>query len=232
MTEKKSMMLYFDTAEQWNMLTNEQAGELIKALLQYGKTGERINTDDGMISMAFSFMAAQIDRDGDKWEKRCERNAANGSKGGRPKKQTVFEETQKTQWVFEKPKKADTDKDTDKEKDTDTDIKINKAAKQPAARFQPPSVDEVAAYCRERKNGIDPQTFIDFYESKGWIVGKQKMKDWKAAVRNWENRRKNEEPKKGGTNISSIPSDDLDALFHSGKSSIPKSELDALFGGV
>ena len=52
--------------------------------------------------------------------------------------------------------------------------------------FKPPTVDEVAEYCFERNNGIDANTFVDFYSSKGWIVGKTKMKDWKAAVRTWE----------------------------------------------
>lgn len=56
--------------------------------------------------------------------------------------------------------------------------------------FAPPTVDEVRAYCQERGNNIDPQRFVDFYESKGWFVGKNKMKNWKAAVRNWENRDK------------------------------------------
>ena len=51
--------------------------------------------------------------------------------------------------------------------------------------FTPPSIDEVSAYCTERNNGIDPQHFVDFYEAKGWMVGKNKMKDWKAALANW-----------------------------------------------
>lgn len=55
-------------------------------------------------------------------------------------------------------------------------------------RFSPPSVDEVRAYCVERQNDIDPQRFVDFYASKGWKVGNQSMKDWKAAVRTWEKR--------------------------------------------
>ena len=58
-----------------------------------------------------------------------------------------------------------------------------------AKRFVPPTVEEVRAYCEERHNGIDPEEFVDFYQSKGWMVGKDKMKDWKAAVRNWERRR-------------------------------------------
>jgi hypothetical protein len=52
--------------------------------------------------------------------------------------------------------------------------------------FTPPSVGEVGQYCEERCNGIDPQAFVDFYAPKGWMIGKNKMKDWKAAVRTWE----------------------------------------------
>lgn len=62
-------------------------------------------------------------------------------------------------------------------------------------RFTPPSVDEVSAYCQERRNGIDPQAFVDFYTSKGWMVGKNKMKDWRAAVRNWERKDEASKPK-------------------------------------
>lgn len=60
-------------------------------------------------------------------------------------------------------------------------------------RFAKPSVDEIRNYCLERKNGIDPQQFFDYYESKGWMIGKNHMKDWKASVRTWENRRKGED---------------------------------------
>ena len=57
--------------------------------------------------------------------------------------------------------------------------------------FTPPTYEEVASYCEERKNTVDAQRFIDFYSSKGWMVGKSKMKDWKASVRTWE---RNEKP--------------------------------------
>lgn len=54
-------------------------------------------------------------------------------------------------------------------------------------RFSAPKVEEVRAYCNERKNNIDPEAFIDYYQSKGWTIGKNApMKDWKAAVRTWE----------------------------------------------
>lgn len=58
------------------------------------------------------------------------------------------------------------------------------------ARFTPPSLEQVAEYCRERNNGIDPHAFIDHYTSNGWRVGNAPMRDWKAAVRTWESRRK------------------------------------------
>lgn len=59
-------------------------------------------------------------------------------------------------------------------------------------RFTPPTIEEVRAYCNERNNSVDPETFINFYESKGWFVGKNKMKDWRACVRTWEKNRKTE----------------------------------------
>lgn len=61
-------------------------------------------------------------------------------------------------------------------------------------RFVKPTLDDVQAYCQERQNNVDPESFIDFYESKGWKVGNQPMKDWKAAVRTWE-RRDNNRPR-------------------------------------
>lgn len=53
-------------------------------------------------------------------------------------------------------------------------------------RFTPPTLEEVVAYCEERKNNVDAAKWYDFYASKGWMVGRNKMKDWKAAVRTWE----------------------------------------------
>lgn len=57
-----------------------------------------------------------------------------------------------------------------------------------AKRFSPPSLTEVSSYCVENNHNIQPEAFIDFYESKNWYVGKNKMKDWQAAVRNWSRR--------------------------------------------
>ena len=52
--------------------------------------------------------------------------------------------------------------------------------------FTPPNIQDVRAYCQERGNKVDPENFWDFYQAKNWMIGKNKMKDWKAAVRTWE----------------------------------------------
>ena len=63
---------------------------------------------------------------------------------------------------------------------------IPKPKKVKNQQFVPPTVEEVETYCKERKNNVDAENFVDFYESKGWLVGKTKMKNWKACVRTWE----------------------------------------------
>ena len=78
-----------------------------------------------------------------------------------------------------------------KEKDTPLGV-----SKKKSDRFTPPSLEDVQNYCLERNNSVDPQAFIDFYASKGWMVGKNKMKDWKAAVRTWERNRNNSKKEK------------------------------------
>ena len=57
-------------------------------------------------------------------------------------------------------------------------------------KFVPPTVSQVQDYCLERKNTVDPETFVNFYLSKNWVIGKSKMKNWKAAVRPWEKNRR------------------------------------------
>ena len=65
---------------------------------------------------------------------------------------------------------------------------INNKRKYIKEKFKKPTLEEVVDYCKERNNFIDPEQFIDFYESKNWYVGKNKMKDWKACIRTWERR--------------------------------------------
>ena len=58
--------------------------------------------------------------------------------------------------------------------------------KEKEKRFTPPNLEEVTLYCKSRKNNVNAQRFIDYYTAKGWMVGANKMKDWRAAVRLWE----------------------------------------------
>lgn len=110
---------------------------------------------------------------------------------------------------FEKRKEAkennnniynNTETETETDTETDTDVSVGyeypidtlsdettePKEKPKRKKFIKPTVEEIKAYCQERKNGIDAAYFFDHYESKGWKVGKNPMKDWKAAVRNWE----------------------------------------------
>lgn len=74
--------------------------------------------------------------------------------------------------------------------------------------FTPPTIEEVREYCQSRNNNVDPEQFYDFYESKGWMIGKNRMKDWKAAVRTWE-RDRNRASQSAKTNESSFDTDDF-----------------------
>lgn len=73
-----------------------------------------------------------------------------------------------------------------------------------APRFQRPTVEEIAAYCLERENRVDAQRFFDFYEAKGWQVGKNGMQDWKACVRTWEQRDGDRKPPQSGNVFAAL----------------------------
>ncbi|KUY20871.1 Uncharacterised protein [Elizabethkingia miricola] len=90
--------------------------------------------------------------------------------------------------------------ETDKQPDEDLSKKV--AQKKV---FRPPSVQQVQEYCNERKNNISGYEFVTFYQSKGWMIGKNKMKDWQAAVRTWEAKRnKDGNNQKTGSGSSNI----------------------------
>ena len=74
-------------------------------------------------------------------------------------------------------------------------VSIGKVNNKEGRKFIKPTIDEIKEYCTERNNGINAEAFFDFYESKDWFVGKNKMKDWKACVRTWEKRKKEDNPK-------------------------------------
>ena len=117
------------------------------------------------------------------------------------------------------------DIDNDNDNDNDDSLheslceSLHESSKQ-SKRFTPPTVNQVAEYCKERRNGIDAQRFVDYYTANGWMVGRNKMKDWKATVRTWErtqNKGKNtprfDERKYTEADLSSRISDPLAELM-------------------
>lgn len=115
-TKKPSFLVYYDNEVIVLRLPDEEAGKLFKSLFPYGR--EEIKPDfdrNPALAMAFDILSMAIDRDKEKYEKRCEANRENGRKGGRPRKtHSDVEETEKSERLFSKPKKADKDKDKGK----------------------------------------------------------------------------------------------------------------------
>lgn len=93
--DKISFLVYLDYEEQFDLLTDEQLGQLMRAIIKYEKT-QQVPELTGMTKMAFSFIKSQLDRDREKYKNKCEKNRENGAKGGRPKKEKQ-KETSKTE---------------------------------------------------------------------------------------------------------------------------------------
>lgn len=175
--KKKSFILHVDSLDVLGDLNDEQAGKLFKAMLAFHK-GEEIELDP-LTKMAFSFFKNQFIRDNEKYIKTCEARAQAGSKGGKQKQQNLAIASKSYQKVA---KVADSDSDSDSKKDSDS--------KSVSKRFTPPSIDEVYSHMVEKDFPYrkEAESFVNFYESKGWVVGKTKMKNWKSAATNWINR--------------------------------------------
>lgn len=162
---------YLETMEQ---LDDSERGRLFTALLVYSSTGQDPELA-GNERYVFPGMRAQIDRDAKSYEMKCVKNRENGSLGGKRSAKNGIERHPTP------PKEKEKTKEKAKEKEKD-----GEGEQARTARFTPPTLAEVAAYVTERGSPVDPQEFIDFYASKGWLVGKTPMKDWKAACRNAE----------------------------------------------
>ncbi len=184
MADVPYVCLYLSYLQSLSPFTDEECGRIIRAMLNYAETGEAPQFE-GNERFIWPSLQAQIDRDMEAYRAKCSKNRANGSKGGRPPKNpTVIPETER---FLEKPKKPK-EKEKEKEKENES-IEADKPPTRP--RFLPPKVEEVRAYCHEQGYTlVDPKRFIDYYQSNGWKVGKNPMKDWKAAVRGWNSRDK------------------------------------------
>lgn len=177
---------YHSYRRRCEKLTDQELGRLFRALMEYSETGETQELA-GRESIAFDFIAEDIDRSKQAYDERCHTNAENGKRGGRPKKPNGFEENpEKPNGFFENPTEAKKAKGKGKGKGKAKGNGNGSVLETPGGRFHAPTREEVAAYCLERGNKVDPERWFDYYSSNGWRVGKNPMKDWKAAVRTWE----------------------------------------------
>jgi hypothetical protein len=169
---KKSFILYCDQQGVFNKLPDEIAGKLIKHIFAY-VNDENPPCDDLLLSIAFEPIKTQLKRDLLKYEDYIDKQSVNGSKGGRPKKAN---ETQKTQAFFEEPKKAD-----------NVIVIVNDNENEISKKgFVKPTIEDVKTYMKEQGMNDISERWMSHYESNGWLVGKNKMKDWKASVRTWK----------------------------------------------
>ena len=174
---KEYVKLWLSYDDYFREYDKEAIGTLVLAMIAY-----RRDRTEPQFPGPERFIWPAIKRDIDESIKAQEdfsaRCSENGKKGGRPrieqktdalqeklKNPTLFPESQKRQGQGQGQGQGDITR---------------------AKRFTPPTLAEVQSYVAERHSAVDPQEFIDFYESKGWMVGKTPMKDWKAACRNAE----------------------------------------------
>lgn len=222
MTDQTYMKFYFEWLELFEELTAEEIGTLVLASMKYAKNKEIPDFEGRELRLAWKAIKGTIDRTLSAHESRAEINRANGQKGGAPKGNTNASKTTETTENNQKQPKTTENKhtntytytntNTDTKTETKTDPNTNTLSLRAGAResesvpvaesiFIPPSVADVEVYCQHKGYKIDAEAFVDFYESKGWMVGSNPMRSWHAAVRNWARNHKNDPPEKGKQSI-------------------------------
>ena len=200
--QKPGVMLYFEMRNVFEELSNENRGILLSAILDYSEHG--IQPDfRGSLRIAWASIQPRLDRDDE-----------NDTHKSQQRRYAVYiRESKKDgvlplpyeQWLASLPETSqpETSNDTNRYPTTtttttatatstttatSTDCCYMPAAGKPPRQPQrliPPTVEEVRAYAAQRGNSLDPEAFMDYYTANGWKVGRNPMKDWKAAVRTW-----------------------------------------------
>lgn len=196
--EKNSFVLYADYLRQVDRLSDAQAGNLFRAILSYA-SGQELPEMDDVTAMAFDFIQFRMDKDFEKYQKTAENRRESGRKGGEAKARKAKGKDSKSGNAKKNVANLhDNDIDNDSVIDNDyvddidnvieNDLKEKpsyEGKKKSRSVFAPPTPDDVRVYCQQQGYDLDAEYFCDFYAKKGWMVGKNKMKDWQAAVRNW-----------------------------------------------
>ena len=167
---RDSVVFYRSFYEAIKNLPAEEFKRAACAILDYALDG--LEPESRGIEWAIYTLAKpQIDANNRRYE--------NGKKGGRQANQDVTKEEPNTNQSVTKaqPNVNVNVNVNDKKENTLKGVKEK--------HFVPPTLENVREYCQEKGYNVDAERFVDFYESKGWMIGKNKMKDWKATVRNW-----------------------------------------------
>lgn len=169
----KYLKVFTDFVARMEGLSDAEKGRLFEAMLIYADSGEAIKLSG---NERFVFSGAKLDIDRER--EASNKNAENGRKGGRPKKPSESDENRN------KPNESQKDKDKEKK------IKDNYSVKEKVIKkknFEPPTLEEVKAYCLERGNDVDPKRFHDYYSAGDWKDGKgNPVKNWKQKLLTWE----------------------------------------------
>ena len=185
MAERNSFIVRLELMEQLEMLSSEQIGTVFMAMCRYVRDGVAPEFNDPMLKMMFSFVRGQLDRDAEKYEETCRRNAANGKKGGRPRK------TQKTERFSEKPKKADCECECEPEPDPDCEpvcVSEPECADSQNTAHTPASINAQTVLQIAEQLGYDwtpkeAEEFLAYNHDRGRTDG------WDWAIRKWEQNR-------------------------------------------
>ena len=192
--QKPGVMLYFEMRNVFEELSNEKRGILVSAILDYSEHG--IQPDfRGSLRIAWASIRHKLDRDDDNYARKSQ--VRRYAVYIRESKKDGVLPLPYEQWLASLPETSqpETSNDTNRYPTTtttatatSTDCCYMPAAGKPPRQPQrliPPTVEEVRAYAAQRGDSLDPEAFIDYYTANGWKVGRNPMKDWKAAVRTW-----------------------------------------------
>lgn len=184
--KRESFLIYTSFYKPVSKLSDEQLGRLFRALFRYNlEEGVEVDPD---IEMAFEFFKNQMDIDNSKWLKKVEKLRENAKKS---RSKQMLPNATKSNPIGLVNVNENVNENVIKEEKLkeESQILFPKPEITAAPRFRKPTVQEVSSYCAERKNNVDAEAFWNFYESKGWKVGKNPMKSWKAAIVTWEKSR-------------------------------------------
>ena len=165
---------------------DEAAGRALKASFVYARTGE-VPELDQVAGILFASIRPSIDDSAGTFENISKRNRENGKKGGRPAKHESEEKTQNYQENPNNP--ANPEKAEDRSKKIEDNTRVRRTVSPSSARAKPPTEDEsIDFFVINGSSAQEAKRFFDYYTANGWKVGRNSMKDWKAAARNWMRR--------------------------------------------